>query len=254
MRIAVIQLQVVPGHRAATLQAVLAAVDHAAENEPSPELIILPAFGDVPHLLAGRSLPGEAIQGPIVAACAYHARQWGVWIAFGMAERAAEKPFVTSLLLDADGDVHSVQRQKKFGATGRGRFATGDGVGAFDTQIGRIALVTGEDVFDATEWPAAGDVDLVISTGCFGREARSPIADTEAALRRLSELAVERKACCAIADVTTALGARPDCAGFSMVIGSDGSTLAAAKSRESAVLFVQVPVSIRHSSAAGTDD
>lgn len=244
MKIAVVQMQVRPGHRSSTLQAALAAIDLAAEAEPAPELIVLPAFGDVPHLLGGSSLPGERIEGPTVAACSFHARAWGVWLAFGFAERGTEKPWSTSVLLDVDGDVRGTNRQVKFGAAGRARFAAGDTFATFATPLGGIALLPGEDVFDESAWKAVSEqgAALIVSTCCLPREARSPVVDPEAARRRLCGLAADLKIACATADVATAEGARPDCAGFTTIIDAAGKLVASAHGRQTELLSARIAV------------
>ncbi len=98
MRIAVVQLAVDPARRTVTFQHALHAIDQAAECDPAPDLILLPAFGDVLAVMSGNEAVTDRPAGPVVAACGLRARQWGVFVALGFAECDADKPYVTMRL------------------------------------------------------------------------------------------------------------------------------------------------------------
>ncbi len=101
MRIAVIQLPVAPTRRTLTLHRALQVIDDAARADPAPDLILLPAFCDVPAVTAGHVDVIERLAGQTVAACSWRARHWGVFIALGLAEQGPkglpERSNMTSL-------------------------------------------------------------------------------------------------------------------------------------------------------------
>ena len=91
MRMAVVQLEVDPMRRTVTFQRALRAIDAAAEQDPAPDLIVLPAYRDVLAVMLGEQRPAERQAGQTVAACGLRARQWGVFVALGFAEQGAAK-------------------------------------------------------------------------------------------------------------------------------------------------------------------
>lgn len=242
MRIAAVQLRIVPSSRTHTLQRALAAIDEVAGADPAPDLIVLPAFSDVFDIAAGGSSPGEKTHGQTMAACGVRARSWGLFIALAIAERATDKSFVTGLLLDCDGDICLEQRQVSFDKSQTAAFAAGDGFATADILLGRFAMLVGDDVLDGSAWDAAlrAGVQCVIATTCRrrgrgDRDTASDIGDRVAAHAARCGLP------CAVADVTTGNEKTGgDCPGFSVIVDGRGKTLAKAEAGAGAILRADV--------------
>ncbi len=237
MRIAALQLRIDPTSRTVTLQSALRAIDEAAETDPAPDLIVLPAFCDVFTIASGGSAPGERIHGQAMAACGLRARSWGLFIALGLAERAPTRPFVTGLLLDRDGDIRLVQRQVCFHKAQASVFAAGDGFAAADILLGRFAILVGDDVLDAAAWDAAAGagVQCVIATACW-RRGKGGRASSGDVLATVAEHAARCGLPCAMADVTTG----SECPGSSIIIDGGGKPLARGKAGDAAILWADV--------------
>jgi len=242
MRIAAVQLRITPTSRTFTLQSALEAIDEAAETDPAPDLIVLPAYCDVFSIASGGSTPGERLHGQAMAACGVRARSWGLFVALGIAERGADRPFVTGILLDRDGDVRLAQRQVSFNKTQASVFATGDGFAAADILLGRFAILVGDDVLDAAAWEAAAraGVQCVIATACWRRDkgGRASSGDAPA---MIAGHAARYGLPCAVADVTTGSAKTAgDCPGFSLIVDDCGKTLAKAEAGAAQILWADV--------------
>ena len=72
MRVAAVQVEVDAASRTTTLKRVLAALDVAAEQDPAPDLIVLPAFLDT--CCEGPESKLEYVYGPGTSACGFRAR------------------------------------------------------------------------------------------------------------------------------------------------------------------------------------
>lgn len=237
MRVAVVQLVVKVGHRATTLQRALAAFDRAAEADPAPDLILLPAFCDVAELARGDKDVGERLEGPTLAAIAHRARQWGVFACFGLVERAAGRLSVCSVLLDHDGDLVAVRRGELAGAKQQGS----SGVEVRNTAIGAVGLMNAGDVLQAADvhGDASGQAELLICPGCFlSAGGKGPARGAEVA-GKIVATAKRFGAHFAVADVSLeADGA----SGTSMVVAPDGAIVC----REAGeIMFADVPVAMR---------
>ncbi len=171
LRVALVQLESSGHSRAARLQGVLSMIDRAAEHDPSPDLIVLPAFVDVARAFAGESTGIEHVVGQTGSAVGQRARSWGVFIVYGQAERSAGKTYITSVLLDNDGDARLRHRQTVFAQACKA-VSTGEGLSVTDTMFGRIGLMTGDDVLEAAIWEkaqAAGAKLIVASLAHLSR-------------------------------------------------------------------------------------
>jgi predicted amidohydrolase len=246
MRIAVAQLAVEPAKRTLTFQRALQAIDAAAETDPAPDLIVLPAFCDVLSIRSGNSEIIERRAGPTVAACGLRARQWGVFVALGLAERGPERPYVTGVLLDNDGDLCLAHRQGVSYSNGDECFASADDVSVTEVLLGRLAILTGDEVLDDRAWEGAvGDgAALVLGIGCWAARQDEPAPEVAEFRRQTAELAGRYGVCCAVADVTTASAALPwNCPGMSMIVDAGGNVLAAAETKQASTLWADLTLS-----------
>ncbi len=246
MRIAVVQLAVDPARRTVTFQHALLAIDEAAEQDPAPDLILLPAFGDVLAVMSGNEMIADRPAGPVVAACGLRARQWGVFVAMGFAERGPDRPYVAGVLIDRDGDLRLHQRQRRFEVIPAGQFSRGETISATDILLGRFAMLVGDDLLDGESWDAAVDAGagLVLGCTCWGHGAGEPDIDTESIRQRVADHAARCGLAGALADVTTVDGSRKiRCPGASMIVDSSGEIVAAAKPGEPGIIWsdLQIP-------------
>lgn len=210
MRLAVIQLAARRGARSLTLQRALRAVDAAARSDPAPDLVLLPAFSDVTASPAEADLLCEHVHGQTQAALGRAAREWGVFVAFGMLEcsPAAALPYLTGVLIDPDGDVCLSQRTRTVTGAVRDRIQAGASFRVADTVLGRIALLPGDDAMSDACWIEAAAADLVLCTACHAAWPRA--AEERDILATIARLAGRAARPAALADLT--------------VEGSDGTT------------------------------
>ncbi len=225
MNIAVIQLRAHPTSRTATLQRALHAIDHAAVADPSPDLIILPAFADVDRVRRGEAEFVERLCGPTFAAMGQRARSWGVFIAYGQAECEGQSLYATTVLIDPDGDRRLAHRQTSFAADGP--FTAGNSFSSAETLLGRLALMTGDEVIDEEAWAraAASGAGLIVATA-FHHASNAMVADA------LRERAARHATAFAMADVVGGIG--------SIVMGADGAIVASARPEEETVLKASI--------------
>lgn len=243
MRIAVAQLAVETAKRTLTFQRALQAIDDAAEKDPAPDLIVLPAFCDVLSIRSGNMEIIERRAGPTVAACGLRARQWGVFAALGLAERGTEKPYVTGLLLDNDGDLCLAHRQGVFHSKADQRFAGADDPSVTEVMLGRFAILTGDEVLDDRAWESAvgQGAALLLGIGCWAAEQGEPALDVAEFRKQTAERAGRYGVSCAVADVTTASANTPwNCPGMSMIVDAGGEVLAAAETKQASTLWANL--------------
>lgn len=225
MNIAVIQLNVHPMSRAATLQAALHAIDHAADADPSPDLIILPAFADVDRLRRREAEFIERLCGPTFAAMGQRARSWGVFIAYGQAECEGENHYATTALIDPDGDRLFAHRQTVFPSDGP--FTPGEGFASAETILGRLVLMMGDEAIHEEAWTrAAASCPALIVATAFNN---SPDANATETLR---ERAARHGTAFALADVVGGIG--------SVVMDADGLIVASARSEAELILKASI--------------
>ena len=87
----------------------------------------------------------EPVPGPTTDAIGVLAKKHHMWIVCPLREQAGQEQFNTAVLLDRDGKVAGYYR-KVFVFWGEGLHASREGVKVFDTDFGRIAMLT---CFDA---------------------------------------------------------------------------------------------------------
>ncbi|MCG8407292.1 MAG: carbon-nitrogen hydrolase family protein [Phycisphaerales bacterium] len=244
MRIAVVQLAVKPEHRTETLQNALGEIDAVCEADPAPDLVLLPAFVDTLTVASKRAVVCERLHGQTASACGLRARNWGVFIALGQAERSSNKPFVTSVLIDRDGDIRLAQRQVSFETSGSDVFEAGERIAVTDVLLGRIALLTGDDLLDPGAWDAVirAHAQIVLGTACWSQRE----SDERQIQQIRSRIAEQAKRCgrwCAVADVTTSPdGEGPYCPGLSAVFDEKGEIMAAAELGAATTFSVEVAI------------
>jgi hypothetical protein len=97
----------------------------------------------LPEEFAGTN--AEPVPGPTTGAIAVLARKYHMWIVCPIREQAGDEQYNTAVLLDREGKVAGYYR-KMFVFWGEGLHASKEGVKVFDTDFGRIAMLT---CFDA---------------------------------------------------------------------------------------------------------
>lgn len=245
MRIAVIQLEVDPAQRTLTLQRALAAVDAASECDPAPDLILLPAFNEVPATITADKTVGDRIPGATVEAWGQRARHWGVYLAAGFAERGDGRPYVTAALLDADGDIRLIQRQSSFREGLPDYFSKGISQAAADTELGRMTMLVGDDLLDERAWAQAAQdgVGLVLGVAWWA-SAPGPASIAPDTLRRaLTGLAGRYALACAVADVAMPRGDTDwSFPGISLIADAGGGLRASAEVGRAATLWGELEI------------
>lgn len=244
MRVAVVQLPVQRGARTSTFQAALSAIDAAADKDPAPDLVLLPAFAGVLGALEGDTTLCENVHGQTTAGCGYRARAWGIFVALGMASRGAERPHFTNVLIDRDGDVRLAQHQTCLDASAKQVFGAGSSHGTADILMGRMALLAGDDLLDADAWNAVVEsgAQVVLGSACW----TAPSAGGKNRQSVRAQIAKQAKRCglwCAVADVTAdSPGTGPSSPGQSTIFDDTGKIVAAADAGSAVTLWSDIPL------------
>ncbi len=121
----------------------------------------------LPEEFAG--LKAEPIRGPTITAIAELARRFGMYVICPIREQAADGDYNTSVLLDRRGEVAGSYR-KVFPFWGEGLLPGRDGVRAFDTDFGRICILTCFDLNFPELWQEADRLgaDIVFWPSAYG--------------------------------------------------------------------------------------
>lgn len=111
----------------------------------------------------------EPIPGPTTQAVAELAKQYRMYVICPIREQAGEKQYNTSVLIDRQGEVAGHYR-KVFVFWGEGLHCSADGVKVFDTDFGRIGILTCFDVNFPELWQECDDrnVDVVFWPSAYG--------------------------------------------------------------------------------------
>ena len=114
----------------------------------------------LPEEFAG--INGEPIPGPTVNAVAALAKKYSMYVICPIREQAGSEQYNTAVLLDREGHVAG-QYRKVFVFWGEDVLPSRDGVKAFDTDFGRISILTCFDLNFPELWQQADllDVDIV---------------------------------------------------------------------------------------------
>jgi hypothetical protein len=111
----------------------------------------------------------EPIPGPTTDAVAALARKHRMWVVCPIREQAGEEQYNTAVLLDREGKVAGYYR-KVFVFWGEGLHVSREGVKTFDTDFGRIALLTCFDANFDEVWQEAErkGAEIVLWPSAYG--------------------------------------------------------------------------------------
>ncbi len=121
----------------------------------------------LPEEFAGTT--AEPIPGPTTRAVAEAAKKYNMYVICPIREQAGDKQYNTAVLIDRKGEVVGYYR-KVFVYWGEGLHTSREGVKAFDTDFGRISILTCFDLNFAELWYQADllDVDIVFWPSAYG--------------------------------------------------------------------------------------
>jgi len=111
----------------------------------------------------------EPVPGPITEAVSVLAKQYGMYVICPLCERAGDKEYNTAVLIDREGNIAGVYR-KIFVFWGENLHAGEARVPCFDTDFGRISLLTCFDLNYPELWREASDngVEIVFWPSAYG--------------------------------------------------------------------------------------
>lgn len=229
MRFALVQIEVQRTGRSANLTRVLRMVRKAAESDPAPDVVLLPAACDGFSSKGVTQAMAEGFSESLAAA----AREWGVYVASGGLQPSSAGPVEQARLYDPDGDVIASNPR----STNRGAAE------ALETSLGRlsIGLGSGDGLYESLRDGCEADLVLI-----HGRWSASE--DPAAECRRLHEvwtkLAVRLGATvCAVGPVGESPFYRPGrLVGPSAVVASNGRLLAAARTETEEIVCAEVAI------------
>lgn len=116
----------------------------------------------------------ESLSGPTVTAVAAVARKHAMYVICPIREQAGDEQFNTSVLIDRQGDVAGYYR-KVFVFWGEDLVPSRDGVKAFTTDFGRIAILTCFDLNFPELWQQADQLNVDIVFWPSAYEGGSPL-------------------------------------------------------------------------------
>jgi hypothetical protein len=121
----------------------------------------------LPEEFAGTE--AEPVPGPTTNAVAKLAKQYNMYVICPIREQAGDKQYNTAVLLDRKGEVAGYYR-KIFVFWGEGLNVSTEGVKVFDTDFGRISILTCFDLNFPELWRACDDkdVDIVFWPSAYG--------------------------------------------------------------------------------------
>jgi hypothetical protein len=218
MRLTILQMRVDSESRAANLAHALRLIDRACVAEPSPDLLVLPANCDG-HATAEPGSITPAMAQTFAQSIAGKAREWGVYVAAGMARYANDVCVSGAALFDPDGDtVIRTPAPPNARASDDADRTGGDPPGR--TPFGRWTLVGGGEAgLSEGEDPPDG-TDLIIIP------ASRIHAAAECVAMRIDDLARDVGACVCVV-VEAASPAAPSSRGpVSRIVGRDGLPVA----------------------------
>jgi predicted amidohydrolase len=111
----------------------------------------------------------EPVPGPTTEAVAKLAKQYNMYVICPIREQAGDKQYNTAVLIDRRGEVAGYYR-KIFVFWGEGLHLSTEGVKAFDTDFGRISILTCFDLNYPELWGQCDvlDVDIVFWPSAYG--------------------------------------------------------------------------------------
>lgn len=227
-------MRVEPGKRSANLTNALRWVDRAAELEPPPDLICLPAacdYGPNPEKIAA---PMDSRGGSFAETIALKARDLGLFIALGHADADPLNAYVAVTLFDPDGDPILRHRAVVVSRPTRSDFGGGTVLAVRDTLLGRIGLLVDSDLAKGclADALAAMGATLIIVAG-RGRLSN----DGSPTVKKLGEIA---ESCGTHLLVThpLAIGGSREC--VSAAVGPTGRCLASGPAGEEGIVCAHI--------------
>lgn len=148
MRVAVVQMSIDAHSRAHNQRRAYELIAQAANHEPAPEVICLPACCD-----GGMAEPQRASAGlsdVFVEVLASRAREMGVSLVVGYSDFDAEGSRSSAAWCDADGDVLAKHRGISACDSESRRFGEQLAMGTAQTIFGPISVLAGEDACNAS--------------------------------------------------------------------------------------------------------
>ncbi len=173
MRLCLLPLQTEPRNPQANLRRFEARLESLADFRP--DLVCLPECAFTGYLYAEDDLArfSESIPGPTVAHMAQVARRYGIFLCFGLLERAPEGVYNTAVLLDPQGNL--LLRHRKNAE--QPPFVCGSRVPVAETPFGRLSVLICGDLFhDETIERLPQGVDLLLVPMARAFDERSPDA------------------------------------------------------------------------------
>ena len=121
----------------------------------------------LPEEFAGTE--AEPVPGPTTKAVARLAKQYNMYVICPIREQAGDKQYNTAVLIDRKGETAGYYR-KVFVFWGEGLHLSDEGVKVFETDFGRISILTCFDLNFAELWREcdALDVDIVFWPSAYG--------------------------------------------------------------------------------------
>ncbi len=121
----------------------------------------------LPEEFAGTN--AEPIPGPTTEAVAELARQYNMYVICPIREQAGDKQYNTAVLIDRQGQIAGYYR-KIFVFWGEGLHCSTEGVKVFDTDFGRISILTCFDLNFPELWQQCDNlgVDIVFWPSAYG--------------------------------------------------------------------------------------
>lgn len=234
MKLALAQIRVDPGKPDQNLARAEAAAMEAARL--GADIVLLPEVLDCgwTHPSA-RQLAGSIPEGPTTVRLRRAARNAGIGLVAGLAERTSDgRLFNSALLVDLDGQVLHRHRKIHELDFARELYEVGDAVEPVDTRWGRIGLVVCADAFapglpftrelgrrgvrcilSPCAWAVPPDRDLALEPyGQLWRDAYGPVC---------REYGMTIAGCSNVGPVTAGEWAGWRCIGGSLVVGPDGT-------------------------------
>jgi predicted amidohydrolase len=148
VKVCLIPMRVQPQKRSANLSRALDLLEQVGMQEPAPDLVVFPECLDL-GMTGNKFDPtgAEPQGGPFVESLAERARSLGLFVAAGVTELEGECFYSCSVLIDADGDT--IAHHRRIAVEPGSVFSAGCRLAVHQTPLGRVGLLTGEDLWQA---------------------------------------------------------------------------------------------------------
>ena len=148
MRVAVVQMSIDAQSRAHNQRRAYELIAQAADHDPAPEVICLPACCD--GGMVEQPTASAALSEAFVEVLAAQAREMGVSLVIGFSEFDDTRLYHSAAWCDADGDVLAKRRRVTGSESESFRFDEGHAIATAHTLFGPIGVLAGEDACDAS--------------------------------------------------------------------------------------------------------